>query len=280
MIPTLYILATVRNVALLDAALLVFKTVRTGFPTANIHVLGNGLEVFAAQELHRASLSVGASFANDRRVSHDVWIESLVGAASGPFWICDTDVVFFESVERWFGPRDKTVVAGRFEPEFSEEWTESRHVERLHTALMWLNGPLVRQATRTWMGRFPAFLHNAQMNLIRQQFVPVAGAEPLFYDTCAGLWHAFGGTIFDDRQNEAFEHLHCATYSDLVKTANLKDLAQVHKSIFETPSLARGMQREQAKYYQSRAYPLGSTLVIPEKGPAHALQSPSLKPGR
>lgn len=29
MIPTLYILATVRNVALLDAALLVFKTVRT-----------------------------------------------------------------------------------------------------------------------------------------------------------------------------------------------------------------------------------------------------------
>lgn len=227
---TVFLLATVRNPALLEAALLVFKTIRTGFPTSNIHVTGNGLEVFFEQEVGHACTRIGATFANNRRTAHDEWIERLIMAGNGPMWICDTDVVFFGKVEGWFldqwhGP----MLAGRFEPEFEEEWTQTRHVARLHTSLMWLNIPCVRQAMRNWMGRFPNIWHTAQMNLIRQQFIPVAGQQPLFYDTCAGLYHAVGGHKFMDEQNAAFEHLHCATYSDVVTAPGLKDLADIHK---------------------------------------------------
>ena len=169
---------------------------------------------------------------------------------------------------------------GRLEPEFHEEWTDTCHVERLHTALMWFNTPLVRQAMRGWMGKFPSIWHSAQMNLIRQQFVPVTGEEPLFYDTCAGLYHAVGGYGFSDDQNKTFEHLHCATYSDLVTAPGLADLAEVHKAIFSNPALARGMQREQAKYYQTRQWPRGATLVIPEKGPIHAVRTRDHKSSR
>lgn len=247
-----YILAAVRNPALLEAALLVFKTVRIGFPTADVHIFGNALETFALQELKRASERVGASFANGPRVTHDQWIEEMLQGQTGPFWICDTDLVFFDKVESWFGEKETAIFAGRLEPEFHEEWTRTCHVERLHPALMWFNTPLVRQAMRSWMGGIPSLWHSAQMNLVRQQFIPVQAEEPLFYDTAAGLWHAVGGRPFTAEQNEAFEHLHCATYSDLVNAPGLKDLVTVHKQIFANPALARGMQREQAKYYEIR----------------------------
>lgn len=275
--PTVYILATVRNPALLDAALLVFKTLRTGFPTAHVFVCGNGLEVFAAQEVKHAADRIGAAFNNHPRLFHDRFIEDLLLAGSGPFWVCDTDMVFFGKVEDWFDQEKAEPMAGRFEPEFLEEWTKSCHVERLHTCLMWLNAPVIRQGMRSWMGGFPGMFAQAQMNLVREQFIPVRGQEPLFYDTCAGLYHALGGREFTAEQNDAFEHLHCGTYSDQIKVPGLKDLAEVHKAVFANPSLARGLFLRQSKYYQSRKR--GATLVVTEKG-AHALQPTDHKPGR
>lgn len=252
--PVVYILATVRNPALLEAALLVFKTLRTGFPTARVHVHGNAIEPFLENEVARAAQKAGAIFTRTvRRIAHDEWIEELVLGAAQPIWVVDTDVVFFDAVETFELDR-QAAAAGRLEPEFLEEWTQSTHVERLHTSCLWLNAPRIRAAGRQWMGRFPAIWHTAQMNLIRQQFIPVAGQEPLFYDTCAGMYQALGGQAFTPEQDQAFEHLHCATYSDLITPAvpSLADLARVHKEIYSNPSLARGLLREQSKYYEQR----------------------------
>jgi len=97
---TVHILATVRNVKLLHSALLVFKTLRQGFPNAGVHVYGNGLTQEPGQMVAEAARAVGASFNNIPKMTHGKWIETLVLDRTEPFWICDTDVVFFKEIER------------------------------------------------------------------------------------------------------------------------------------------------------------------------------------
>ena len=251
---TVHMLATVRRRALIEAALLVFRTVRVGFPSADIVVRGNELDVPSAAAVAQAAAGVGAQFGNGGGTSHDAWIEDLVRYSSGPFWLCDTDMVFWESVEGWrWGP--DTAIAGRFEPEFAEEWTRSVHVERLHTCLMWVNAPVLRTQMRALGARVPdPFRQTASWPWIRQTFIP-RGKTLLFYDTCAGLWQGGIGTPFTEEQNAAFEHLHCATYADAISPHlhGVTDLAAGHRMIYADHNLARGMRQHQDQYYAARA---------------------------
>lgn len=259
--PTVHILATVRNPRLLPGTTLVFKSLRVGFPKAPVMVWGNALEPALESEIVRCAQSVGGQYTPLPTTSHDEWIENLVQRSQAPLWICDTDVVFQGKMQN-YGPEH--LFAGRFEQEFDEEWTGTRHMARLHTAVMWLNPVAVRNAMRSFMCQFPApWRDTAEFPFIRQHFVPLlrglstegerGRVLTMFYDTCAGLFHACGGTIFNLTQDRAFEHLHCATYSDLVgKSLSCGSLEAAHRIIFENPSLARGMKAQQDAYYESR----------------------------
>jgi hypothetical protein len=265
MIHKVHILATVRNPALLQAACLVFKTLRVGFPTAQILVHGNRLEWFAEREIKRLADGCGAAFVNmTERMSHDRWIENLMWQEQ-PYWYCDTDIVFFGPVEDWFISREdfaakerrerkeEVVLAGRLEPAFREEWTQTLHVERLHTALLYVNPLTLRLKQRGWTGALPALFDGALLPMVRQCFIPNRSGATLFYDTCAGLWQAGIGTPFTEEQNAAFEHLHCATYVDQIGPhLSLPDLAAAHRAIYQDPQSAKGLQRQQALYYESR----------------------------
>lgn len=247
-----HILATVRKPELLPAALLIFRTLRTGFPTAEIQVWGNGLDLKAADLVGAVAQRAGARFSNQSATVHDAWIENLIYGSLEPFWILDTDVVLWESVETFEWPAD-CFLAGRFEPEFDEESTGTRHVERLHTALMWFNPVRLRAAMRAWMSRIPApWGHVGEFTFVRQHFIPVRGERPRFYDTAAGLWQAGLGTPFTEPQNDAFDHLHCATYIDLIGPRLSVPLRQAHEAIYADHTLARGMRHHQAKYYAQR----------------------------
>lgn len=271
---TVHILATVRKLELLRAATLVFDTLRVGFPSAGVCVWGNGLERQAAVEVRRAAERVGCSFHNLPGTSHDGWVESLVERSLEPFWICDTDVVFFGEVQ---SPESKVqspecLFAGRFEPEFMEEWTGTRKMERLHTAVMWLDAPRLRSAMREWIYQFPEpWRCSAEFPFIRQHFIPVRGQTPVFYDTCAGLWHALGppkGRAFTEAENDCFEHLHCGTYLDLVAPhlQGMTNMARAHAAVWENPQLARGIRAGQDKYYAKRSPKLRDGELRVEKG--------------
>jgi hypothetical protein len=144
------------------------------------------------------------------------------------------------------------IFAGRFEPEFMEEWTGTRHAARLHPSLMRFDPCPLRAVMRYWPGVHEFFL-TVKREFFEWQFVPY-GDEVLFYDTCAVLHQAFGGARFTDAQNERFEHLHCGSYSDLIgPSLSLQgDMAEKHRAIYMQPELARGLQIEQRKYYASR----------------------------
>jgi hypothetical protein len=243
----------------MPAATLVFSTLRVGFSDAEVTVWGNGLDKASEQVLRSAAESVGGKFINLSATAHDIWIENLVNRMFEPFWIVDTDVVFFGPMTAGAG-----VLAGRFEPEFMEEWTGTRHVERLHTAVMRIDPEGLRMASREWMARFPApWRNSAEFTWIRQTFVPVSHQEPLFYDTMAGAYHALmrmGGMRlargFTDEEDSAFEHLHCGGYVDLVaaetKSGFGNSLQAFHRRVFQNPEAAHGARLKQAEYYNSR----------------------------
>lgn len=255
MTPAVHILVTVRNPALLPMALLVFKTLRVGFPTAPVHVYSNGLGAKENLALTEAAQNIGANLTWLRPTSHDLWVESLLQRERSPFWICDPDMVFFDNVEKLFPANPAIKLAGRFEPGFAEEWTHSWHVERLHTCLMYLDPAALRTEQIIWLERHvPKIFPWAETHFVRQHFIPRARQMPLFYDTCAGLYHALGGTAFDEPLNEAFEHLHCGSYSDLIgKCESLADLPAVHAAVLADINNARGLRQAQDNYYQSRS---------------------------
>lgn len=255
--PPVHILATVRTPALWPATTLVFKTLRTGFPTEMVMVWGNGLKPNDRSVVLPAAAMAGAHYRDIDPVSHDEWIENLINTQTQPFWICDTDMVFFQPVA---ATPPGTLFTGRHEPEFDEEWTDTRHVERLHTCLMWIDPVPLRAAIRAWQARIPSpWRDSAQFPLVRQHFIPVRTAlnaqpETLFYDTMAGLWHAGLGTPFTPEQDAAFEHLHCGTYADVVDAPSLAGLRSMHQSIYGNPAAARGLKQAQDNYYKERNY--------------------------
>lgn len=255
--PPVHILCTVRHPALLEAALLVFRTLRTGFPENPVMVWGNALAPDDLAAVGTFTQTVGGTFLrNLPATSHDAWIEQLVNSQTEPFWICDTDMVFFAAVPS----PEPCLFAGRHEPEFDEEWTGTLHVERLHTCLMYLNPVALRCAIRAWQARIPSpWRDSAQFPLIRQQFIPQRlslNSKPttLFYDTCAGLYQALGGTPFTAEQDATFEHLHCGTYADVVDAPSLAGLRRMHRSIYENPAAARGLKQSQDAYYHERTH--------------------------
>lgn len=257
--PAIHILVTIRKPELRDAALLVFRTLRVGFPGSPVLVWGNGLTPAQQQDVATVSRDLARAhfITNLPLTSHDAWIEQLINTQTDGFWICDTDMVFFEPVTL---PVAVKGFVGRYEPEFDEEWTGTRHVDRLHTCLMFINPTALRQGIRHWQARIPSpWRDSAQFPLVRQHFIPVRAAlnaqpETLFYDTMAGLWHAGLGTPFTPEQDAAFEHLCCGTYADLVDAPSLANLRAVHQSVYSNPERARGLKQAQDTYYQERKY--------------------------
>jgi hypothetical protein len=229
-----HLLATVLSRDLIENSLLVFRTIRVGFPTASILVIGNDLDRHSEALVHAAARSVNASFQNVPPTAHGQWIEALIRDEVSRFWICDTDIVFHKPVEDWFRPPGDRLFAGRYEPDFFEKWTQSQHVARLHPSLMWFNPRPLRAAMRAWPAKHP-FFNSVEKTLIRWTFIPIAG-RLCFYDTCAGLYHALGGDRFTQAQNEAFTHRFCGTYANLAGAS--QEQLRIHEAVCKALSPA------------------------------------------
>lgn len=233
---------------------LLFHTVRKGFPSSNILVYGNGLSPEISHYTQSCCRAVGAQFMNIPVVSHGQWLEQLVATERDPFWVTDSDIVFFDKVEHWFDSAGSDVLySGRLEPKFFEPWTSTIHVERLHPSLLWINPQLLRAALRSYPhGR--EFLSTVTYEPFKWQMITMRDGDKkkvYFYDTTAGLYHSIDGQPFTDEQNAAFEHLLCGTYSHMLTDHN--NLQQVHDEIFRHPYKARGLKVSQDKWYADNA---------------------------
>ena len=251
MTPKVHILATCKNPELLPMTTLVFKTLRTGFPSADVDVHVNGMRLQEVTTLIREADSAGVRFvAGARDVHHHDWVRHLVETEKEPFWICDTDMVFYDSVEK-FTIQPSFLMSGRHIPSFREEWTGLRHAERLHTCLLYLNPVEVCRFARDFRKHFPpGFPGDPALNLIRQNVQFRAGYETVFFDTCAGLYHACINYAheFNEVENSAFAHLNCGTYSDKVELS--VQLARRHRDVLNNPEEGRKFLAEERAYHK------------------------------
>lgn len=228
-----------------------FKTLRVGFPDANVNVWINQASQTLLSAFDWIVSEPGYKVIASGIWRHDQWIEALLERSPEPFWIVDTDVVFFDRMPE---PGDAALM-GRYEPAFVEPWTGTHRVERLHTCCLYLNPDLIWQQTREWMVRWhpKGFPFQPSVEMIRQHYVPQgAGQAPLFYDTCSGLYRAIGGRAFTDEEDARFEHLHCGSYSQRINGA-LPGIREVHSAVFRDVNAARGLRTQQNQFYKDHA---------------------------
>jgi len=240
-----HILFTIRNDELAPYSYLVFRTIRIGFPTATIKVWFNGRE----EEL--IIDPDGFEFEKIERTTHHEWIKKLYNEEKEPFFICDTDIVFYSEVENLSSDAG---ITGWLIPQWQDEFTRCVTRSRIHTCLMRIDPAKLRGEIDTYISSYNRMQSiNPSASLFAPVVVPING-RPHFYDVCSVLYNAVGGAAFTDKVKDAFFHFNFGTISDIV-LPTLKDgerMAQAREMVLNNPELGRGMWRVQEQYYRDR----------------------------
>jgi len=244
-----FILATCRKPELLPYTLLVFKTLRVGFPTAEVHVHINGaLEGPKdwAGTVGDAANNAGCSIELIPEITHHEWIEKLIhNEELAVFWIVDTDVIFYASVEDW---KFETPLAGALIPEFNDPFLCATTRSRLHTSLMHINARALVGATVAYELRHPQTIYNPMVNGIYPQCYPLNG-KSYFNDTMSLVYHAIGGTAFTPQQKDCYFHFHFGSFSDLVLPKMPEGMAAARAELLDKPHLGIGLWRKQEEWF-------------------------------
>lgn len=257
-----HILCTVRRFELLPYSVLVFQSLRVGFPNARVTVHCNGLDA--------ESRNVVAGFCDETECEivdlspalHHFWIERLLSTQTEPFVLLDTDVRFFGSVESW---RFDSSLAGYLVPEFKDEFSRCITRSRLHTSLLYIDPARLKADISAYESLSTTSQFTPKINLIHPVVLPFNG-QSFFYDTCSLLFHAIGGTAFTGPQKDCYFHAHFGCFSDLVlpMMAEGQNMAKARAEILAHPELGIGIWRQQDEYFAARQFEENGKNVIAE----------------
>jgi len=244
-----FILATVCKPELLEYTTLVFKTLRVGFPTAKVHVSLNPMGCESECAIRRCCDVVGATHSGVHTIHHE-WIVDLLNIQHEPFYILDTDLIFYRSFEQF---QFTDPLAGWRIPEFSDYFSGCITRARLHTSLLYFNPEKVRAAFCQYKDQVNWTKFVTEPNLINPTAIPYKG-RPYFYDCCSMLYHAIGGQAFTDAQKDCYLHMNFGTIPDLVlprlPAAEVAEQTKTRAAILRDPELGRGQWRNQEAYYR------------------------------
>lgn len=252
--PKVFILATCRKKELLPYTTMVFNTLRVGFPDNEISVHYNGIE--ASDEMKAVSRAATIAdvdhFFSMAETIHHKWIEFLCGAVNEPFWICDTDVMFYDRIDE---PEQGTFLKGYRIPEYFDEVTGSVARARLHSSLLYIDPLECKSRWEAFKSRRLSSVFTPMANPFHPAVYPVKG-RTYFNDTCSVLYNAIGGTAFLDREKDKYFHFHAGTIFDIVQPGwDQRTAAAIEARrlvILHNPVLGVGAWREQDEFYANR----------------------------
>lgn len=245
-----FILTYCRNLDLLGGSTLVFKTLRTGFPTAEVHVADNCSLADARPVIQASADAAGCRFSQfNKEVAHHGFIEYVLSRYDGPIVFLDPDVIFWEPCEHW---QFSSVAAGRLIPRFHDEYSDTKTAERLHTSFLWVpDAARLRSAVaETRRGHwdfqpFQPYSYRSHHGWVR-------------FDCGAGLYAAMGDRCqpYDEGQLSAYDHLFLGSHLDLVLSSLPGDEAQVlsavHAQAQSDPTSLKGLWLTQQAYFERR----------------------------
>lgn len=246
-----FILATCRNESLLRFTTLVFDSIRVGFPSSNVTVIGNALPDYASEAVGLACQQTNCQFTNGPETIHHIFVEKLCGEQHEPFILLDTDMIMYDEVESW--KFDKSLAGWRI-PEWKDVFTGAVTRARLHTSLLFINPVKLRAEIEVYHSQFPDTPFNPKVNLFYPLCYPFKG-RGYFSDTCSMLYHAVGGQSFTERQLDAYCHFQFGTISDIVlprlPRQDQDNFRLARAAILQNPARGKGAWRHQMNYYSS-----------------------------
>lgn len=215
--PTVHILVTINNPNLAELSLLVFKTLRVGFPTAEVRVDLNGEPASSYYGKVVRYPGTDIVLPHNTRIHHADWISRVVANATGPTVILDSDIILWRPVEHWtFAPG--TLLAGRYIPRIWNEWSGCPSVPRLHTSMLWLpDPPRLREALRTIYPRSHEPLGEYCPCDPWSPAVRFDMGRPTFWDTAAGAFNMLPqkSYLFGPGELSSYTHINSPTFHDV-----------------------------------------------------------------
>lgn len=263
--PTVHILATCRKKELLDYTTLVFKTLRTGFPTFDVHVYLNTITEDSVsrevEEIVKAKALEAKCTVSIRNTIHHGWISELISSNNEPFIICDTDMVFWTDMENVFNnlyQHYECTIAGRYIPSFVDEFSGCLTMPRIHTSLMYINPEQYRKKWDEYYKDVPRTVFTPVRPLIHPSVLPKYSSRPIFYDTTALLYEMLDDTdiySFQEPQLNCYDHFNFGTISDIVlpRLSAGKAWERSRRLCLEDIVRMKGCWKQQDKYYEQQS---------------------------
>jgi len=256
----IFILTFCREIELLYGSTLIFKTLRTGFPTAEITVVDNASIPSARPVISRLAKQSGCAYVQLKtEIKHHHNMNTIVLGTKkykekGTVIFLDPDIVFFECCEDWdFG---RYLFAGRLIPTYADEFTQSLMLSRIHLSFLWI--PDI-ELLRNKINEHPK-RHLGFDPFLQYTFFDTNSDGWFYLDTGAGLFLAFReeAYCFGEKELDAYSHIFCGSYGDVVapclNSEDRKTFLRHHmyakKGDYEK---LRGVWREQDDYFKRRS---------------------------
>lgn len=244
--PTIVILTYCTNPELAYGSLLVFDTLRVGYPDNDIVVIDNGSHPDIRPQIEAAANKAKCLFiARDQFnfVDHYAWwilnqsdVNSIV--------FVDPDVVFWKKMVL---PVDAGLMSGRLIPQFRRQGVVA--LPRLHPSHLYFSD----------LSALRMALSNSQtwgFNAIGQSSAAIDGVT-YSWDTCAPIYHKLQSQCvpFGVPQLECYDHIFYGSHLPLLKSLTSTDLpVRIHKSVKDNRvGDIRGVWREQDEYFKRMA---------------------------
>lgn len=259
---TAYVLTYCQNPEALYGSTLIFKTLRVGFPTAEVHVVDNNSLPEAAARIRALAEATGCHFHGlPATREHFQLLGNLLmdPATRGTVVLLHPDVCFWRSCEGW---RFDALIAGRLIPAYADELSGCVMLPHLHSQYWWVSDAarfrerVVAEYSRTHLDPRCAF----------SPYVFKHDGQWYKLDVGAGLYAALREDVycFGERELDAFDHLFGGTYLNallpLLQEEDRSFLLRAHGHAERDHVRLRGLWREQEAYYQKRAVPAGPAL--------------------
>jgi len=224
---------------------LVFDTIRVGFPTFDIYVWDNntGRPLNAVKEMPPF---IGHYRHYEKQISHWDWIRHRVNDEKEPFIICDTDMIFFESVEEDIIKSPEAHVAGELQQFFYDPVLYCVHVPRFHTALMRINPKGLLELEQGVNKDIPSGAV-LPVDLIKPQWMLGPQIVTLYADTMTLASAFLPCYTFSEEILKKYIHLYCGTWIEQIKDKVPKFyalLSQAHQEVLEDPKESAPLFRE------------------------------------
>ena len=250
MIKSVHIPVFCENPELMAGAVLAFKTVRVGFPSARITVHWMGRVCPAVLDYFETCEHAGKSWVDkpfvpsNGRTTNDELLRQLVYTEEESFAMIDSDMVFFKSCEDF---ETKKLICGEFIPQFYCPIATAITRSRLHTAFFVVSSPILLRETIKELFR-PLLPKFCPVDFFAPQTTFIDG-KAFFYDSAAMLFQAIGGESFSEEMLDKYEHLYSGSYSHLLPPFH----QELQKKAIREPETAKGFRKiVMNKYFSER----------------------------